>query len=446
MRRLPVPRRPWPTLLLAPTRIPATRFACFARHNSTETKANLPPALLQRARTFAAEHARLAASLATTFDPQTAKRIGELSAVASALREWDAAQDSLTELHGLMSSKDLELRQLAADELQSTEERVAALVGTLTAALAPKHEFADLPCLMEFRPGPGGLEGRFFTDSMFRMYRDYLTRIGHRVRVVKYELADSAGDSVGAAKENPVQEAVLEVEDPGSYGLLRGEAGIHRVQRIPATENKGRTHTSAVAIWVLPSFPKSNADEADFEDPESIFYIDPAEVKQEVMRARGAGGQHVNKTESAVRLTHVPTGISVSMQDSRSQVRNRASAWSLLRSRIAALRREEREEKAMSLRNSVLSKDKITRADKIRTYNYSQDRCTDHRSGLDVHNLPDVLEGGETLGRIVESVREWMMARDVRAMIAEEEAKAEEDAKAEKKRKGAEKKEAPVNV
>lgn len=287
---------------------------------------------------------------------------------------------------------------------------------------------------MEFRPGPGGLEGRFFTDTLFRMYKAHLTGAGFRVRVVKYEVADSAGDTVGAAKENPVQEAVLEVEDPGSYGLLRGEAGMHRVQRVPATENKGRTHTSAVAIWVLPSFPEGNPDSAaDCDDPDSIFYIDPSEVRQEVMRARGAGGQHVNKVESAVRLTHVPTGTTVSMQDSRSQVRNRATAWQLLRSRVAQQRREEREEQAYSLRNSILPKDKVTRADKIRTYNFSQDRCTDHRSGLDVHNLPDVLEGGETLGKIMESVREWMLARDVRTMMAEEAAKMTENEKTKKK-------------
>lgn len=332
----------------------------------------------------------------------------------------------------MRASKDAELRQLASEELESTNQRVGSLVHDLTAALTPKHPFSDMPCLIEFRPGPGGMEGRFFTDSLFRMYKQYLSRHGYRVNVVSYEVADSAGETIGSARENPLQEAILEVSDPGSYELLRGEAGMHRVQRVPSTETKGRTHTSAVAIWVLPSFPDVSAHDNDFDDPESPFYINPADVRQETMRARGAGGQHVNKTESAIRLTHIPTGTTVSMQDSRSQVRNREAAWQLLRSRVSQQRREEREEQAFALRNSVLAKDRITRADKIRTYNFSQDRVTDHRSGLDVHNLPDVLAGGETLDKVMESVRDWLLGREIRAMMEEEAAKAEVEAKKKK--------------
>ena len=286
-----------------------------------------------------------------------------------------------------------------------------------------------MPCLVEFRPGPGGLESRFFTDTLFKMYQQYCARKGYQTRTVKYELSDNAGDASGSAGENGLQEAVLEVQDAGAYDVFRNEAGMHRVQRVPATEKNGRTHTSATAVWVLPSFPEHGAGDggptpADFEDPESDFYINPADVRSETMRARGAGGQHVNKTESAIRLTHAPTGTVVSMQDSRSQQRNRAAAWLLLRSRVAQKKRELKEEAARQLRASVLSKAQVTRGDKIRTYNYQQDRCTDHRSGLDVHNLPNVLLGGDALDRVMDSVKEWRSESDIQAAIAEEEAAA----------------------
>lgn len=329
------------------------------------------------------------------------------------------------------------MRQLAQEELQSTHEQIGTLGHKLSASLTPIDPYAELPCIIEFRPGPGGIEGRFFTDTLFKMYQLYCQRKGYRTKTVKYETADGAGDLKGSDGELPLQEAVLEVQVPGAFVLFRNEAGIHRVQRVPVTESKGRTHTSAVAIWVLPSFPDTGASGSnDFNNPESDFYIDPTEVKVETMRARGAGGQHVNKTESAIRLTHIPTGTQVSMQDQRSQQANRDAAWKILRSRIAIARREAREEEAKNLRDSVLSKDKITRGDKIRTYNYSQDRCSDHRSGVDTHNLPNVLQGGEMLDKILDSVKEWRLARDIEAVLAEEEAAAALATAANKQGKG----------
>ncbi|CAN8105826.1 unnamed protein product [Discula destructiva] len=397
----------------------------FLRRVSTETPSTLPKALLERARKIAAEHESLSTRLATDFDSKTAKRAGEISGVASALREWDSAQSSLTELQALLQSKDEEMRQLAHEELQTTHEQISALGHKLSASLTPKDPYAELPCILEFRPGPGGIEGRFFTDSLFKMYQLYCQRKGYRTKTVKYETADGAGDLKGSDGELPLQEAVLEVLDPGAYDILRNEAGIHRVQRVPVTETKGRTHTSATAVWVLPSFPETSSGTggaADFTNPESDFYIDPSEVRVETMRARGAGGQHVNKTESAIRLTHVPTGTQVSMQDQRSQSANRDAAWKIMRSRIAVMRREAKEEEASKLRDNVLSKDKITRGDKIRTYNYSQDRCSDHRSGTDTNNLSDVLAGGRMLDKIIDSVREWRLGVDIADVIADEEA------------------------
>ncbi|XXH04159.1 hypothetical protein Hte_010572 [Hypoxylon texense] len=413
---------------------------------STDASTNLPPVLLQRARNIAAEHDKLAAALADDFDSKISKRVGELSRVAGALKEWEAARSSISELTGLLQSQDAELRQLAREELSTTNAKVDSLATALSASLTPRDPFADMPCLLEVRPGPGGMEGRYFADAVFRMYRQYCSRKGLRTNILKYETVDGAESSTGGASESPLQEAVLEILNAGAFDQFRGEAGMHRVQRVPSTETSGRTHTSAVAVWVLPSFPEDESDmssssssssssEQSFNDPNSLFYVDPRDVKEEKMRAGGAGGQHVNKTESAIRLTHEPTGITVSMQDSRSQHRNRQSAWTLLRSRVGQRRREEREEEAWALRNSVLSKDKITRGSKIRTYNYSQDRCTDHRSGLDVHNLPDVLEGGESLDRIMESTREWLVKKDIEALIAEEEADAAAATKGAKKGK-----------
>ncbi|KAM0478337.1 hypothetical protein ACHAP7_006009 [Fusarium lateritium] len=385
----------------------------------------LAPALLQRAQSLTTEHDDLQKTLNSSFDSNTAKRVGELSRVAEALKEWESSQASVTELTSMLDDpdQDADLAAIARDELSSETGKLDSLARKLSASLTPRHPFADFPCMIEFRPGPGGLEGRFFMDTLFKMYKALCMRRGYRHTVVKYEFADGAGDSSSSAGENPLQEAILEVHDQGAFDTFRGEAGMHRVQRIPSTETKGRVHTSAVAVWVLPSFPENGATNIDFDDPESDFYVNPQELKIETMRARGAGGQHVNKTESAIRMTHLPTGTTVSMQDHRSQQRNREEAWKLMRSRIADQRREAREEEASKLRNSVLSKTQITRGDKIRTYNYNQDRCTDHRAGVDVYGLPNVLEGGEKLDRIMDGAKDWLVNKDIELLMAEEEAK-----------------------
>ncbi|KAF5000442.1 hypothetical protein FGRMN_1773 [Fusarium graminum] len=397
----------------------------FVRFATNDASPLLAPALLQRAQSLTNEHDDLQKNLNSSFDSNTAKRVGELSRVAEALKEWESSQASVKELTSMLDDpdQDADLAAIARDELGTETGKLDSLARKLSASLTPRHPFADFPCMIEFRPGPGGLEGRFFMDTLFKMYKALCMRRGYRHTVVKYEFADGAGDSSSAAGENPLQEAILEVHDQGAFDIFRGEAGMHRVQRIPSTETKGRVHTSAVAVWVLPSFPENGATNIDFDDPESDFYINPQELKIETMRARGAGGQHVNKTESAIRMTHLPTGTTVSMQDHRSQQRNREEAWKLMRSRLADQRREAREEEASKLRNSVLSKTQITRGDKIRTYNYNQDRCTDHRAGVDVYGLPNVLEGGEKLDKIMDGAKDWLVSKDIELLMADEEAK-----------------------
>ncbi|EWY84551.1 peptide chain release factor 1 [Fusarium oxysporum f. sp. radicis-lycopersici 26381] len=415
---------PWicRTCTRALTRSHMRQFVRFATNDASPL---LAPALLQRAQSLTTEHDDLQKTLNNSFDSTIAKRVGELSRVAEALKAWQTSQASVAELTSMLDDpdQDADLAAIARDELSSETGKLESLARRLSASLTPRHPFADFPCMLEFRPGPGGLEGRYFMDTLFKMYKALCMRRGYRHTVVKYEFADTAGDSSSSAGENPLQEAILEVHDQGAFDIFRSEAGMHRVQRIPSTETKGRVHTSAVAVWVLPSFPENGAANIDFDDPESDFYVNPQEVKIETMRARGAGGQHVNKTESAIRMTHLPTGTTVSMQDHRSQQRNREEAWKLLRSRIADQRREAREEEASKLRNSVLSKTQITRGDKIRTYNYNQDRCTDHRAGVDVHDLPNVLEGGEKLDRIMDGAKDWLVNKDIELLMAEEEAK-----------------------
>jgi len=371
---------------------------------------------------MASEHDKLSEEMLEAFDPKISKRIGELKGVTAALKEWEDTQKSLAELEALLNdpATDSELRELAVEDLATTQSELGSLSQNLTSSLTPKHPFQDLPCLIEIRPGAGGSEAAIFAGEMVRMYREYCSRKKFRVSILKYQ-AD--GDSV----ESALQEAILEIESPGAYGELRCEAGVHRVQRVPETEAKGRTHTSAVSVLVLPSLPANGSDglsigEVDLNDPTSDYYVSPADVRTDVMRARGAGGQHVNTTDSAIRLTHIPTNTVVSMQDSRSQHKNREKAWSLLRSKIAQARREAREEEVVALRRSVIGVGKMGREDKIRTYNWGQQRVTDHRSGLSVYNLDNVMEGGEDLDKIMSSVKAWLADQEIAGLIADDEA------------------------
>ncbi|KAL4783969.1 hypothetical protein BJX76DRAFT_328669 [Aspergillus varians] len=388
----------------------------FYQRRGLQRSSDLSPALLVRARSLATEHATLSDKLASSFDHKTAKRVGELGPVAKALEELNNANNSISELKSLLEDPDAEaeLRSLAMEELQTVEATLTTASDDLKRALVPRHPFADLPCLLEIRPGAGGDEASIFAFELLKMYIAFCARRGLRSAVIKRELGDG--------REDCLSEAVLEIEAERAYDLLRTESGVHRVQRVPATEAKGRTHTSAVSVMVLPSFPDTGVggDSAlNFDDPNSDYYIDPQEVRTEKMRASGAGGQHVNKTESAIRLTHVPTNTVVSMQDSRSQHANRKKAWQILRAKLAEARQEAREQELVELRRGVMGGvARMGRGDKVRTYNYGQSRCTDHRSGFTVHNLDDVLEGGESLDTVMDSVRSWLTDREIMAITS----------------------------
>jgi peptide chain release factor 1 len=376
----------------------------------------LSPALLTRARSITEEHETLAKKVAAEYDTNSARRLGQLSATATALKEYDNARSAFKELQVLLKSSDKELRELAEEDVEPSREKIQQSSDALKTSLIPIHPFAHLPCLIEIRPGAGGDEAAIFAGDVFRMYQAYCSRIGLRTSTLKYETADEGAH---------VQEAILEVESPGAYGILRCEAGVHRVQRVPATESKGRTHTSAVSVLVLPSVPAEGSQdlgEKSFDDPDSDYYVDKKDVQTDVMRARGAGGQHVNTTDSAVRLTHGPTNTVVFCQDGRSQIANREKAWQVLRSRIAQMRREEREAEVIALRRGA-GAGKVGRENKVRTYNWGQQRVSDHRSNFDLRNLDNVMEGGDGLERVMDSVRVWMAEQEVLGLVAEEEIK-----------------------
>lgn len=406
-----------------------TRFASNITSASQIDNTTVSPFLLDRARASADEHAMLSSQLQDAYDIATAKRVGELSSVTDALKSYENATTSLSELNTLLQDPDEELRTLASDDLVPATTQLHAASRSLAEALIPKHPFAHLACLIEIRPGVGGNEAALFAADLLRMYTAYCNRNNLRNTLLKYEAMDGMSDPDGS--DAPMAEAILEVQAPGAYGKLRCEAGVHRVQRVPATESKGRTHTSAASVLVLPSFPETGGqdEESSFDDPSSDYYIHPSDVRTDVMRARGAGGQHVNTTDSAVRLTHIPTGTVVAMQDARSQLKNRAKAWTLLRAKLAQAKREAREEEMLALRRrSAGGLGKANRSDKVRTYNWGQQRVTDHRSGYGSAGvLDEVMEGGEALERIMESVRAWLVERDVEDLAAEEEARRNAD-------------------
>jgi peptide chain release factor 1 len=265
--------------------------------------------------------------------------------------------------------EDDELRQLIKEEIKLLEEKIERLEKELPLLLLPKDPNDEKNVIVEIRAGAGGEEAALFAAELMRMYQRYAERKGWKVEVLDINETGLGG----------VKEVVLRIEGKGAYSRLKYESGVHRVQRVPVTEAGGRIHTSTATVAVLPE-----VDEVEVE-------IRPEDLKIETMRASGHGGQHVNRTESAVRITHIPTGIVVSCQNERSQHQNKATALRILRAKLYELYQREQQEKIQKERRSQVGTGE--RSEKIRTYNFPQNRVTDHRIGLTVYNLPEVLDG-----------------------------------------------------
>ena len=271
------------------------------------------------------------------------------------------------------------MRAMAESERPLLEARRDELAQDIRIALLPKDAMDDRNVVMEIRAGTGGDEASLFAGDLFRMYERFASLQGWKV-----DLISASEGTMGGYKE-----IIAEVQGRGAYARLKFESGVHRVQRVPDTETQGRIHTSAATVAVLP--------EAEDED----VAIKNDDLRIETMRAQGAGGQHVNKTESAIRITHIPTGIVVMMQDSRSQHKNRASAMNILRSRIYDAERQRLDsERSAERKGQVGSGD---RSERIRTYNFPQGRVTDHRINLTLYKLPQVI-AGDALGELIDAL------------------------------------------
>ncbi|MFN3935646.1 peptide chain release factor 1 [Parvibaculum sp.] len=318
---------------------------------------------------------------------QLSREYAELSPVAEAIGKLIAAQREREEAEQLLRVKDM--AEMAREEIDRLDELLPQLERDLQLMLLPKDAADERNVILEVRAGTGGDEAALFAGDLFRMYERYAASQGWKV-----ELISASEGEVGGYKE-----IIASISGTGVYAKLKFESGVHRVQRVPVTEGGGRIHTSAATVAVLPE-----AEEVD-------VHIEDKDLRIDVFRASGAGGQHVNKTESAVRITHLPTGIVVAQQDEKSQHKNKARALQILRARIFDAERERLDrERAANRKGQVGSGD---RSERIRTYNFPQGRVTDHRINLTLHKLDQVLEA-DALGELIDA----LIAEDQAARLA----------------------------
>ena len=317
-------------------------------------------------------------------DPNLLARYGRelarLDPIVAALRDEAATDEALASARALLDDPDADVRALARDEVDHLEARRDGLEAELRRLLVPRDPNDERDVILEIRAGTGGDEASLFATDLYRMYERYAERRGWRVDLMASSESGSGG----------FKEVIAEVAGDGAYSRLKFESGVHRVQRVPVTEASGRIHTSTATVAVLPE-----AEEVEVD-------IDESDLRIETYRSSGPGGQSVNTTDSAVRITHLPTGLVVAIQDEKSQHKNRAKAMAVLRARLLEAERARQAEERGEARRAQVGTGE--RSEKIRTYNFPDDRVTDHRVGLTVHNLPGLLDGD--LDRVIEPLIE----------------------------------------
>ncbi len=332
-----------------------------------------------------ARHSLVESELATSLSPDNyvklSREFAELEPVIEAIKAYRAVTSEIADLDALIADAktDSEMRKLAETEKPALQGRKEELEQKIGMALIPKDAMDERNVILEIRAGTGGDEAALFAGDLFRMYERYAAKQGWKTEVI----------SMSEGAKGGFKEIVAEIRGRGAFAKLKFESGVHRVQRVPDTEASGRIHTSAATVAVLPEVEDVDID------------INEADLKVDTMRASGAGGQHVNKTESAIRITHVPSGIVVYVQEERSQHKNRAKAMTMLRAKLYDQQKTKRDsERAADRRGQIGSGD---RSERIRTYNFPQGRVTDHRINLTLYKLPQVVEG-EALDEVIDAL------------------------------------------
>ncbi len=320
---------------------------------------------------------------------KVSKQQSDMSEMVGKYREWKTANKNLQEARQMLAETDPDLRAMAQDEIARLEPDLARYEEELKVLMLPKDPNDEKNIVLEIRAGTGGDEATLFADEIFRMYSRFAESRGWKV-----EVTSSSESPVGGLKE-----VIALISGNKVYSQLKYESGVHRVQRVPQTEQQGRVHTSAVTVAVLPE-----ADDVEIK-------IDPKDIRIDTFCSSGPGGQSVNTTYSAVRITHLPTGVVVSCQDEKSQIKNRAKAERVLRSRLYEIELEKQQEKIGAERRSMVGSG--DRSEKIRTYNFPQNRVTDHRIGLTLHQLDQVMEG--KLDPIVDALTTYYQTEKLKA-------------------------------